>query len=61
MSKTSTDPARHALNGPAMGTRWSALFFTAQGFELLDGIGEQPRPFSAAEKLQVPGSRHTET
>ena len=32
MSKTSTDPARidpsrHALSGPTMGTRWSALFF----------------------------------
>jgi thiamine biosynthesis lipoprotein len=26
MSKTSTDPVRHALNGPTMGTRWSALF-----------------------------------
>ena len=31
MSKTSTDLARHALNGPTMGTRWSALFFTAPG------------------------------
>lgn len=28
MSKTSTDLVRHALNGPTMGTRWSALFFT---------------------------------
>lgn len=27
MSKTSIDPTRHALNGPTMGTRWSALFF----------------------------------
>ncbi|MFC0339481.1 FAD:protein FMN transferase [Paracoccus niistensis] len=27
MSKTSTDPTRHALNGPTMGSRWSALFF----------------------------------
>ena len=26
MPKTSTDPVRHALNGPTMGTRWSALF-----------------------------------
>jgi thiamine biosynthesis lipoprotein len=25
----STEPLRHALNGPTMGTRWSALFFTA--------------------------------
>jgi len=29
MSKTSTDFARHALSGPTMGTRWSALFFAA--------------------------------
>lgn len=27
MSKTSTDLARHALNGPTMGSRWTALFF----------------------------------
>lgn len=33
MSKTSTDLARHALNGPTMGTRWSALFFMPQGYE----------------------------
>lgn len=33
MSKTSTEPARHALNGPTMGTRWSALFFTGPGFD----------------------------
>jgi FAD:protein FMN transferase len=26
MSKMYTDPLRHALNGPTMGTRWSALF-----------------------------------
>ena len=26
MPKTSIDPVRHALNGPTMGTRWSALF-----------------------------------
>lgn len=32
MSKTSTDLVRHALNGPAMGTRWTALFFTEAGF-----------------------------
>lgn len=34
MSKTSTELARHALNGPTMGTRWSALFFTAPGFDV---------------------------
>ncbi len=33
MSKTSTEPLRHALNGPTMGTRWSATFFTAPGFD----------------------------
>ena len=33
MSKTSTELQRHALNGPTMGTRWSALFFTATGFD----------------------------
>lgn len=29
----STEPVRHALNGPTMGTRWSALFFTAADFD----------------------------
>lgn len=29
MSKMSTDLLRHALNGPTMGTRWSALFHAA--------------------------------
>ena len=33
MSKMSTDPIRHALNGATMGTRWSALFFAAQGLD----------------------------
>jgi len=32
MSKMSTEPLRHALNGATMGTRWSALFFTKPGF-----------------------------
>lgn len=27
MSKMSTDPTRHALNGATMGTRWTALFY----------------------------------
>lgn len=27
MSKTSTELVRHALSGPTMGTRWTALFF----------------------------------
>ncbi|MET3614109.1 thiamine biosynthesis lipoprotein [Rhizobium aquaticum] len=34
MSKTSTDLTRHALNGPTMGTRWSAIFFADAGFDL---------------------------
>jgi len=29
----STEPVRHALNGATMGTRWSALFFSAPGFD----------------------------
>ncbi len=33
MSKTSTELIRHALNGPTMGARWSALFFAAPGFD----------------------------
>ncbi|MFA6265131.1 MAG: FAD:protein FMN transferase [Pseudolabrys sp.] len=33
MSKTSTERARLALNGPTMGTRWSALFFAKPGFD----------------------------
>ena len=33
MSRTSTEPGRIALNGPTMGTRWSALFFAGPGFD----------------------------
>jgi len=33
MSKMSTERARIALNGPTMGTRWSALFFAPDGFD----------------------------
>jgi thiamine biosynthesis lipoprotein len=33
MSKMSTDRVRHALNGPTMGTRWSALFFTGPALD----------------------------
>lgn len=33
MSKMSTKLIRHALNGPTMGTRWSALFFAPPGFD----------------------------
>jgi thiamine biosynthesis lipoprotein len=35
MSKTSTDLTRQALNGPTMGTRWSAVFFA-------DGVDPAP-------------------
>jgi len=33
MSKMSTEWVRFALNGPTMGTRWSALFFAEPGFD----------------------------
>lgn len=33
MSKMSTEQERFALNGPTMGTRWSALFFARVGFD----------------------------
>ncbi len=33
MSKTSTEMQRHALSGPTMGTRWSALLYQAAGFD----------------------------
>lgn len=33
MPKTSTDPTRQTLNGPTMGTRWSALFHAGVGFD----------------------------
>jgi FAD:protein FMN transferase len=33
MSKMSTKSARIALNGPTMGTRWSALFFAKPSFD----------------------------
>ncbi|THD84763.1 FAD:protein FMN transferase [Aliigemmobacter aestuarii] len=45
MSKTSTDPIRHALNGPTMGTRWSALYFAAPD----DG----PDPVTLSAALQA--------
>ena len=43
--KTFTESMRHALNGPTMGTRWSALFFTAPGFD--------PGPVQAALQQAV--------
>ena len=45
MSKMSTKPQRHALNGPTMGTRWSALFYTKEGFD--------PAPVQAALQAAV--------
>ena len=45
MSKMSTDLVRHALNGPTMGTRWSALFHAAPGFD--------PAPVRAALQAAV--------
>ena len=34
MSKMSSDLVRYALNGPTMGTRWSALFHMPPGFDV---------------------------
>lgn len=45
MLKTSIEPVRHALNGPTMGTRWSALFYAAPGFD--------PGPVQAALQKSV--------
>lgn len=47
MSKTSTELGliRHALNGPTMGTRWTALFHAAPGFD--------PAPVRAALQAAV--------
>ena len=54
MPKTFTDLTRHALNGPTMGTRWSALFHMPMGFD--------PRPVQqllAAETAKVDGQMST--
>lgn len=45
MSKMSTEPMRNALNGPTMGTRWSALFFAGPGID--------PEPVRAALQAAV--------
>lgn len=45
MSKMSTERARIALNGPTMGTRWSALLFADPGFD--------PRPVRSALQAAV--------
>lgn len=45
MSKMSTEHARIALNGPTMGTRWSALFFAGPGLD--------PAPIRAALQAAV--------
>lgn len=45
MSKMSTESARIALNGPTMGTRWSALFFAEPDFN--------PAPILAALQAAV--------
>ncbi len=45
MSKTSTERARIALNGPTMGTRWSAMFFAEPDFD--------PDPVRAALQAAV--------
>ena len=33
MSKTSTEPVRHALHGATMGTRWSAVFYAPTPYD----------------------------
>jgi thiamine biosynthesis lipoprotein len=48
MAKTFTDLTRHALNGPTMGTRWSALFHAPSGFD-----AEPVRAAMAAAVAQV--------
>ncbi|MBU4528039.1 MAG: FAD:protein FMN transferase [Desulfomicrobium sp.] len=45
MSKMCTDLVRHALNGPTMGTSWSALFFAPPG--------RDPEPIRAALQMAV--------
>ncbi|WP_297774538.1 FAD:protein FMN transferase [uncultured Roseovarius sp.] len=45
MSKMSTNVVSHALNGPTMGTCWSALFFAGPGFD--------PAPVRAALQTAV--------
>ncbi|MBC7141625.1 MAG: FAD:protein FMN transferase [Rhodobacteraceae bacterium] len=45
MSRMSTESARIALNGPTMGTRWSALFHAEPGFD--------PAPVQAALQTAV--------
>lgn len=45
MSKMSTERARIALNGPTMGTRWTALFFAKPGLD--------PAPIRAALQAAV--------
>ncbi len=45
MSKMSTEAGRIALNGPTMGTRWSALFHAGPGFD--------PAPVRAALQAAV--------
>jgi len=46
MSKMSIEPPRHVLNGPTMGTRWSAMFHTA-------GAGPAPALGRIATALQA--------
>jgi thiamine biosynthesis lipoprotein len=47
MWKMSTEPARFALSGPTMGTRWSALIFAPPGFD--------PAPLQTALQRAVDG------
>lgn len=54
MPKTFTDLTRHALNGPTMGTRWSALFHMPADFDvgaartaMADAVAEVDRQMSS--------------
>ena len=53
MPKTFTDLTRHALNGPTMGTRWTALFHMRGDFDtagahaaMADAVAEVDRQMS---------------
>lgn len=50
MSKMSTERLRHALNGPTMGTRWSAVIHAPQGF---DGEGARVALQAAVDEVDA--------
>ncbi|MGR6432618.1 FAD:protein FMN transferase [Rhizobium sp. PAMB 3174] len=50
MAKTFTDFTRHALNGPTMGTRWSALFHMPHHFDASEVEREMADAVSAVDR-----------